>query len=75
MTEAHDQHQLLFANLHDAGLSAKEAECCINYLNKDELEKALQLLGRQRKKLLDELHVRQENIDCLDYLTHKLKKK
>lgn len=74
MTEAHDKHQLLYANLQDAGLDSQEAECCMKYLNKDEKEKALQLLSRQRKKLLNELHVRQENIDCLDYLTHQLNK-
>jgi DNA-binding transcriptional MerR regulator len=33
----------------------------------------IQILKQQRQKLLDEIHHKQKNIDCLDYLIYKLK--
>lgn len=32
------------------------------------------ILKQQRQKLLDEIHHKQKNLDCLDYLIYKLKK-
>lgn len=34
----------------------------------------LQILSEQRKELLDELHLVQKELDCLDYLIYKIKK-
>lgn len=32
------------------------------------------ILKQQRQKLLDEIHDKQKNLDCLDYLIYELKK-
>lgn len=33
----------------------------------------IHILRQQRQKLLDEIHHKQKNLDCLDYLIYKLK--
>lgn len=33
----------------------------------------IHILKQQRQKLLDEIHSKQKNLDCLDYLIYKLK--
>lgn len=33
----------------------------------------IHILKQQRQKLLDEIHHKQKNLDCLDYLIYKLK--
>jgi DNA-binding transcriptional MerR regulator len=35
----------------------------------------IHILKQQRQKLLDEIHSKQKNLDCLDYLIYKIKDK
>ena len=44
------------------------------YFQQGCVEEQLQLLSRQRGRLLEELHAQQKQIDCLDYLVYQLEK-
>ena len=58
-------------NLIDAGCDEKfirEYDCCCD-------KKACKkLLSQHRKQLLDEIHAKEKNIDCLDYLVYTMNK-
>ncbi len=59
-------------NLLDAGCSKdfiEEFESCISDESKCE-----KLLAKHRRKLLDEVHEKEHNISCLDYLVFMMKK-
>ena len=59
-------------NLIDAGCDEKfirRFESCI--CDKSECEK---LLAAHRRELLDEVHAKEDNISCLDYLVFMMKK-
>ena len=58
-------------NLIDAGCDEKFIEkydCCCD---KKACEK---LLAQHRKELLGEIHAKEKNIDCLDYLVYTMNK-
>lgn len=59
-------------NLIDAGCGEdiinKFDECGCNE------EKCRRLLEKHRKALLDEIHKKEDNISCLDYLVYKINK-
>lgn len=57
--------------LIDAGCDEKfikDYDCCCN---KKDCEK---LLSQHRRELLDEIHAKEKNIDCLDYLVFMMNK-
>ncbi|MCD7892096.1 MAG: hypothetical protein LUG60_00210 [Erysipelotrichaceae bacterium] len=61
-------------NLIDAGCD-EEYICQILECDKnDDYQRQTLLLKKQRYELLDKLHDRQKQIDCLDYLLYELKK-
>ena len=58
-------------NLIDAGCDEKfikEYDCCCD---KKTCEK---LLAQHRRELLGEIHAKEKNIDCLDYLVYTMNK-
>lgn len=61
-------------NLHDAGCDDHAIEKFLEYRKNASLEKQILFLKCQRCKLLDNLHLVQKKIDCLDYLIYMLKK-
>lgn len=73
MTEAHMKSQLLYENLKDIGFDDEEAECCMKYYREQNVQKMMQILNKRRKTLLADLHEKQSNIDCLDYLVYQIK--
>lgn len=59
-------------NLIDAGCDEsfiKEFDGCIC-----DRKKCERLLAAHRKELLEEVHAKEKNIDCLDYLVYKMGK-
>lgn len=62
----------LIQNLKDAGCSDDFIKNFTDHIcDKKECEK---LLSSHRRKLLDEIHKKEENISCLDYLIFMMKK-
>jgi hypothetical protein len=66
-------HQSTVQNLKDAGC---DEEFIVRFANDIEADKkkAVNLLGRHRAALLDDLHGCNKKIDCLDYLIRKIEK-
>lgn len=74
MAEAHDICQILIQNLEDAGLKPADVKQCFELWKRGETNAVLRILGAHRRALLHDLHQQQKQIDCLDYLTHKMNK-
>ena len=58
-------------NLIDAGCDDKFIKKYDRCCDKASCEK---LLSEHRKELLDDIHKKEQNIDCLDYLVYMMKK-
>lgn len=72
MAHASDHHALLLQNLKDAGCDSETIEKCMTQFPKNNSAGMLRILSQYRRKLLDVVHTRQEEIDCLDYLMFRL---
>lgn len=64
----------ILQNLKDAGCSEKTAEQFFELKVKGKIESQLKLLSKERSVLLQNVHVSQKKLDCLDYLIYCLKK-
>lgn len=62
-------------NLKDAGCDSKTVEEFLALDGEGRTGEQLQLLARQRRRLLDRVHREEKRIDCLDYLAYQLSKK
>ncbi len=62
--------------LHDAGFSNEEVETYMRLLLEGESTEAerLAIISRHRDSTLDEIHLRQAQLDRLDYLRYKIRK-
>lgn len=70
-TEVNTVEENIRQNLIDAGCDEefiKRFDCCI--CDKKQCEK---MLANHRKELLQEVHEKEDNISCLDYLVYKMK--
>ena len=74
MAEATDTYGILYQNLIDADCDNITIEKCKKFAQERKKEEMLSLLLRHRTVLLNILHKRHDNIDCLDYLIYKIKK-
>lgn len=63
--------------LHDIGFSKKEIETYMHLMLKGDStqQERLQILGNRRSDTLDEIHFKEKQLDRLDYLRFKMKKK
>ena len=61
-------------NLKDAGCDKKTAEAFMQYMYDGKTDDAVKLLKRYRISLLENLHIQQKQIDCLDYLVYTVQK-
>ena len=61
-------------NLKDAGCSQDMIESFLLYFDRNQKEKLLALLEKQRSQLLNVVHNEEKKIYCLDYLVYQLKK-
>lgn len=59
--------------LEDAGIPPTEAEEILNDLRQGKWNRATQRMRMQRSRLVADVHVKQNNLYCLDYLLLKIK--
>ncbi len=67
--------EAIVQNMKDAGC---DDACILEFLaeyRQGEQKKCDMVLNRHRQELLDQLHQEQKKIDCLDYLSYRMKKK
>lgn len=73
MPDARNKEALLRCNLTDAGCDRALTEKCIRCFRSGTMEEMLPELNAHRKRILTNVHTGQKQIDCLDYLTNKIK--
>lgn len=73
MPNALDKEELLRQCLIDAGCDEKLITECMHYFRNDTPDKILPKLSEHRKCVLLNVRKGQKQIDCLDYLTNKIK--
>lgn len=61
----------ILQNLQDAGCKPEMIEC---FAKSDDKERQIRILASQRKQLLEEYHILNEKLTCLDYLIYNLRK-
>lgn len=66
----------LVITLHDIGFTKEEVETYMRLAleRPDSEQERLRMLGRKRDAALDELHVRERQLERLDYLRHEIEK-
>ena len=69
-----DQTAQIRQNLLDAGCDKAMASSILQALQNGNTAAGLQHMSRHRRALLEELHLAQKRIDCLDYLIYQLRK-
>lgn len=62
-------------NLKDAGCDAHTIEEFLALDQEGKTKNQLDLLAKQRKRLLDRVHKEEEQIYCLDYLEFQIRKR
>lgn len=74
MAEANDVYGSIYQNLIDAGCSQQSIRKYMELVHEKNVLELLKQLSKHRKHLLDQVHVHQKEIDCLDYLIYSLEK-
>ena len=64
--------RLLIRNLKDAGCGETDIQRFLQLGHEGKQREQLRLLSAHRAALLDQLHVSQRQIDCLDYLVFQM---
>lgn len=64
----------LLRNLSDAGCDEVTIQKYLQLQKEGKRHEQLRLLSMHRASLLDQVHVSQYKIDCLDYLVYEIKK-
>lgn len=72
MNETAEEDRLL-CNLKDAGCNTGIIEKYLQLHKAGRQQEQLRLLAQHRASLLDQVHVSQHMIDCLDYLMYTVK--
>ena len=75
MAEAKDIYGGIYQNLIDAGCDQQMTELCMTFVKEGQFSDIVPVLTRHRKALLDSVHKGQKQIDCLDYLLYKIKRR
>lgn len=68
------EHLSLMMSLQEIGFSEEEILTYINLSENGGSREQVTMLDRKRKELLKDIHLREKQLDCLDYLRHQLKK-
>lgn len=70
------EHLSLIMTLHDVGFSVEEVETYMRLVldGKATEKKRMQMLNQKRSAALDEIHFKEKQLDCLDYLRYEIKK-
>ena len=72
MAEATDRRGILLQNLEDAGCNEETIQKCVALARDNGLNGLQRLLAGHKKQLLNTVHTKQKEIDCLDYLLFQL---
>ena len=67
----------LMMTLRETGFTPEETKVYVRLQTEGERtgKERLQMLNKKRSSALDELHVRQKQLDTLDYLRHRIREK
>lgn len=65
----------IIQNLKDAGCDGDTIAAFMKDLGDGRMKEGCKLLAVYRRSLLEDLHKKQKQIDCLDYLVYTLEKK
>lgn len=60
-------------NLKDAGCDEEKIKCFMEYVKHGNIIRGLALLEEHRRFLLEQVHLEERQISCLDYLVYKIK--
>lgn len=66
--------EALIQNLKDAGCGPEQIQQFFMLRDAGDVNGQMKLLRLQRESLLDEVHMGQKRIDCLDYLVYQMGK-
>lgn len=75
MKDNMEENVLLLRNLKDAGCDEGTIEKYFQLQGEGRHQEQFGLLSMHRAFLLDQLHISQNRIDCLDYLIYEMKKR
>lgn len=64
----------IIQNLKDAECDEDKIQAFITNIREDKISDGLKLLSMHRRLLLENLHKKQKQIDCLDYLVYQLER-
>ncbi|WP_177527851.1 hypothetical protein [uncultured Treponema sp.] len=71
---AYGSTQAVLQNLKDAGCTKEMTQQIIMKLEKNDFEELSKLLEQHRSCLLNLIHDKEKQIDCLDYLVYQIKR-
>ena len=74
MANAADKTAVVIENLRDMGLDDEMTAKCLMLIEEKRYTEFEKLMKTYRQSLLDSVHKYNERIDCLDFLTYKLRK-
>ena len=63
----------LRCSLKDCGFETEDTERYLEYAEEHRAAEQLRLLNRQRRKLMDELHMVQKQVDVVDFMIYSVK--
>lgn len=72
MARASDKQAVLYENLCDAGCDSQTIEQCVSMVGNHQQEELLRILAGKRSELMDEIHMAQKRVDCLDFLVYQI---
>ena len=72
---ANQNKETFIQTLQDAGCDNKTIDMFINSVKNGKTDEGLKLLEQHRRSLLNEIHKKQKQIDCLDYFIYTIQKK
>jgi len=68
-----EENKVLIQNLIDAGCPQEVVEVFTNCTGDNDYKRKLQILSKQRRTLVNDIHESQKKLDCLDYLICSIK--
>ncbi|MHC1717774.1 MAG: hypothetical protein AB9883_03880 [Acidaminococcaceae bacterium] len=74
MARASIHRELFYQNLVDAGCDDQLIVQCMDCFTMGRIQDMRLLLSGQRQALLGNIHKKQKELDCLDFLMHKIVK-
>ena len=72
---ANQNKETFIQTLQDAGYDNKTIDMFINSVKNGKTDEGLKLLEQHRRSLLNGIHKKQKQIDCLDYFIYTIQKK